>query len=139
MDLRPGGGAPRGLTPGELALVAAELADDLSGSAVLDTARVAGRDDLLLFLGSAQGRRVLHIAPGGARARVCTTRRRFTKQQLLAGPTLSDARIAGFEPVQGERRIAIRFRADAPELADLRLEVELFGGRAPNTAFPVHA
>lgn len=121
------------LTASELALVLAELDASLRDGEVADTALLDGRDDLLLFVATADGRRTLQLAPGGRRARVCTTTRRFPARALATGPRpdrvaelLRGARIVGFEQPPGERRFTIHLRHEGRELA---LECELFGAR----------
>jgi hypothetical protein len=82
----------RGLSAAELAAACAEL-HTLAGAVVLDLAPLvvpANADDLLLVLQCADGaqpsKRFLHIAPGGPRARLCTTARRFAAEAFARGP-----------------------------------------------------
>jgi predicted ribosome quality control (RQC) complex YloA/Tae2 family protein len=134
--------AGRGLTAAELQAVVAEL-QPLVGCRVLDaqTLAVPGQeDDLLLVLqeppspGDDQGRKhVLHVAPGGPRARVTTTARRFAKADFADGPrrhalrhALADAELRHVAAAAGERRCAFRF---ATAHGDRGLVVELFGAR----------
>jgi predicted ribosome quality control (RQC) complex YloA/Tae2 family protein len=100
---------------------------------VSGVARVAERDDLLLFFDGGDERRVLHVVPGGARGRVTLTARRFARDELQTGPRvdrlnelLRGARLKqGVQPA-GERRCSLVLAT-----ADGRrsLEVELFGNR----------
>ena len=68
---------PGGLTATELSAAAAELSASLAGAAVRDVACLDDGDDLLLFVEVDDGRHALHLAPGGRRARITLTRRRF--------------------------------------------------------------
>ncbi|MBM3960963.1 MAG: DUF814 domain-containing protein [Planctomycetes bacterium] len=128
----------RGLSAAELAAACGEL-QALAGARVVDAAPLqepANADDLLLVLqapGEAARKTLLHIAPGGPRARLCATSRRFGAdahrrgaardllQRELVGATLWDVVAA-----PGERRCELRFRTAT---GDRRLVVELFGAR----------
>lgn len=132
------GPMPRGLSAAELAAACGEL-QALAGARVVDAAPLqapADADDLLLVLqppGEGARKTLLHIAPGGPRARLCPTSRRFAAgatrrgpahdllQKELVGGTLWDVVAA-----PGERRCELRFRTTA---GDRRLVVELFGAR----------
>ena len=121
------------LTATELALVIGELDAHCSEAVVVAVAVLEARDDLLLTLDGDAGRRTLQIAPGGRRARVTTTERRWPKQAFASGPRidllesrLRGARVRSFEAVDGERRCTIHFESDGERLA---LECELFGPR----------
>ena len=76
----------RGLSAAELAAVLAELRPLLHDAVVRDAARLQDNDDLLLFLDHPARRLALHIAPGGRRARVTCTRRRYRKTEFATGP-----------------------------------------------------
>ncbi|HEX5053088.1 MAG TPA: NFACT RNA binding domain-containing protein [Planctomycetota bacterium] len=132
------GPAPRGLSAAELAAAVAEL-QSLVGATVLDVVPLSappGDDDLLLVLHPREeaGHRVfLHLAPGGPRARVTTTARRFGKPDFARGPArdllhqeLAGATLQHVTQPPGERRCAFDFRT---ERGDRRLVVELFGAR----------
>jgi predicted ribosome quality control (RQC) complex YloA/Tae2 family protein len=132
------GPAPRGLSAAELAAAVAELLA-LCGSTVLDVVPFAepdGSDDLLLVLqpGADGGPKVfLHLAPGGPRARVATTARRWHKHAFARGQThdllhreLAGATLQHVAQPTGERRCAFHF---ATAHGDRRLIVELFGAR----------
>ena len=105
-----------GLTAAELAQVVAALRADLTGCTVLDVARLIESDDLLLVCsppGDALDprKRFLHVAPGGARARVCTTGRRFGRERMASSPQLDALRkalvgatLADWHHPAGERR-----------------------------------
>lgn len=128
----------RGLSAAELAAACGEL-QALAGARVVDAAPLqqpADADDLLLVLqppGDAARKTLLHIAPGGPRARLCPTNRRFGAdahrrgaardllQKDLVGATLWDVVAA-----PGERRCELRFRTAT---GDRRLVIELFGAR----------
>ena len=99
------------------------------------------RDDLLLGLdlaGSSEGdaeRRVLQLAPGGRRARICTTKRRFGKRTLQTGPRIDRCdellvgkRVESVLAASGERRVRIAL-ANADANDSIAIEVELFGPR----------
>ncbi|MFN9755984.1 MAG: NFACT family protein, partial [Planctomycetota bacterium] len=128
----------RGLSAAELAAACGEL-QALAGARVVDAAPLqqpADADDLLLVLqppGDAARKTLLHIAPGGPRARLCPTNRRCGAdahrrgaardllQKDLVGATLWDVVAA-----PGERRCELRFRTAT---GDRRLVIELFGAR----------
>ena len=123
-----------GLTAAELALVLTELEPLLAAARVTDVARLVGRDDLLLFLELPDGRRALHIAPGGKRARLTLTTRRFRREEFATGPlvdrlreTLRGARFKGCAHAPDERRCD--FALTVSDGTDLNLHVELFGVR----------
>ena len=132
----------RGLSAAELTAACAEL-HTLAGAVVLDLAPLvvpANADDLLLVLqlpagddGSAPRKQFLHIAPGGPRARLGTTARRFPAEAFARGPArdllqreLLGATLTGAFATAGERRCALHFATAA---GDRRLVVELFGAR----------
>lgn len=76
---------------------------------------------------------MLHIAPGGVRARLCPTTRRFGAEAMRRGPArdlllreLADATLWDVVAAPGERRCELRFRTAN---GDRRLVVELFGAR----------
>ncbi len=135
----PAGSAARGLTAAELALAVGELRE-LAGARVLDAAALLGtdeHDDLLLVLQPPAGeppKVFVHIALGGARARVCTTERRFPRDRRARGPgparlqrDLLDATLVDVaHPGEDERRLTFAFRTAAGRRA---LVVELFGAR----------
>jgi predicted ribosome quality control (RQC) complex YloA/Tae2 family protein len=128
-----------GLTAAELAQVVAALRADLTGCTVLDVARLIESDDLLLVCsppGDALDprKRFLHVAPGGARARVCTTGRRFGRERMASSPQLDALRkalvgatLADWHHPAGERRATVALRA--ADGTALSLHVELFGPR----------
>jgi predicted ribosome quality control (RQC) complex YloA/Tae2 family protein len=123
----------RGLDTDELAAVVGELRDRLLGMEVRDVVLLRECDDMVVFLHREGQTTALHIAPGGRRARICTTGRRFQKSAFATGPSedrlraaLSGARVSGIEQPEGERRCSVIFACD-PE--GLTLEVELFGNR----------
>ncbi|MCA8955955.1 MAG: DUF814 domain-containing protein [Planctomycetes bacterium] len=128
-----------GLTATELALVVAELGPRIAGTTVRDVARPRGVDDLLLFLDppspdAPRVRLALHIAPGGPRARVTLTARRFARSGLQSGPLLESLRqqllgatLGTPEQVPGERRLSLPLRR--PDGSAATLHVELFGAR----------
>ncbi|MBI5852273.1 MAG: DUF814 domain-containing protein [Planctomycetes bacterium] len=125
--------AERSLSSAELALAARELDGALRGAAIQDAVQLAARDDLLLFCATEQGREALHIAPGGKRARVTLTRRRFAREDFATGPRadllatlLRGAAIDAIVAIAGERRLRIALRGDTPART---LHVELFGAR----------
>lgn len=128
----------RGLTAAELAAACDEL-QALTGAVVLDAAPLrepANADDLLVVLQGAppaRGKSFLHVAPGGPRARVTMTSRRFAGEHFAAGPArdvlqreLADATLAHVAAAPGERRCTFGFRTAR---GDRRLVVELFGAR----------
>ena len=139
LGLRPQRGAQAlsrltGLGSGELAAAISELATNLTDSVVRDVARLAERDDLLLFLEKGSRRITLQIALGAPRARIATTARRFEKSSFATGPLvdrlaerLQGARLAALVQPAGERRVSLEFGHD--EHGRLSLEVELFGNR----------
>lgn len=123
-----------GLSATELAEVLQELREDLTGAEVADLARLNTGDDLLLFVQASERRRALHIAPGGPRARVCTTRRRFSSALFATGPRIDGMRnrlvgttIDRIDQPAGERCCTIWFARNGRE--DVALAVELFGPR----------
>ena len=122
-----------GLTATELGEILAELGPRLHDATVRDLARIADRDDLLIFLDTPSERLALHIVTGGRRARVTLTRRRFRKSQFQQGPlverlrqTLVGARLLSSEAVPGERQCRFHWRRAE---GDIDLHVELFGAR----------
>ena len=135
----PAGSAARGLTAAELAPALVELRA-LEGAAVVDAVALIGtgeHDDLLLVLqpdAPDSQKAFLHVALGGTRARVCTTARRFGREQRARGPgpdllqrelqraTLTSVEHAGAD----ERSCSFSFEAPA---GMRRLVVELFGAR----------
>ncbi|MBL8738585.1 MAG: DUF814 domain-containing protein [Planctomycetes bacterium] len=140
----PSEGPPRGLSAAELAAVCCELAA-LHGAAVLDATPLAvppGADDLLLVLqpraagdGSqdSPAKVFLHVAPGGSRARLCPTTRRFAAEVAARGPVrdlllreLRGAELMRVQATPGERRCELHFLTAT---GDRRLVVELFGAR----------
>ena len=133
----PGPGA-RGLSARELQQAVAEL-QAFVGAVLLDAAPVRpvpDADDLLLVLQPAGGnaRKVfLHLAPGGARARITTTARKFGAATMVSGPArdllrdqLADATLVECWQPAGERRCELRFRT---QRGDRTLVLELFGSR----------
>lgn len=137
-------GPPRGLSAAELAAACAELAA-FRGAEVLDVTPLEvppGSDDLLLVLqptagGDAAADRApkvfLHVAPGGSRARLCATARRFPPEVAARGPArdlllreLRAATLLRVVSAAGERRCELHFTTAAGER---RLVVELFGAR----------
>lgn len=128
----------RGLSAAELAAACGEL-QALVGAAVLEAVPLAvptGAEDLLLVLQSptpAPGKVFVHLAPGGPRARVATTSRRFPAAAFARGPArdllqkeLAGAWLQHVAAAAGERRCALHFRTAN---GDRRLVVELFGAR----------
>jgi len=131
--------AARGLTASELALALAELRA-LEGRAVADAAALVGtseHDDVLLVLQGADlaaRKAFVHVALGGARARICTTARRFSRDRRARGPSadllqreLQDATLAAIEHAGAEER-SCAFVFDTKN-GQRRLVVELFGAR----------
>ena len=130
------GQSQRGLSPAELAAVLAEL-QALVGSVVIDLAPLATPppgDDLLLVLqrGERGPKSFVHLVPGGARARVTTTARRFGKDDCR-GPArdvlqreLLGATLWHIGQPAGERSCTFGFRTRHGER---RLVCELFGAR----------
>ena len=137
------GSALRGLEAAELAAAVAELQSLLS-AVVLDVVPFAApagsnqppTDDLLLVLqlGGDTARKVfVHLAPGGPRARICTTSRRWPKDAFARGLThdllhreLAGATLHHLVQPTSERRCTFGFRTAH---GDRRLQVELFGAR----------
>lgn len=138
--------ALRGLSAAELAAAVAEL-QALRGATVLEVVPLAGApgcDDLLLVLQLPQQalpqaaveharKAFVLLAPGGPRARVGTTSRRWPKDAFLRGPTrdalhreLAGATLHHLVQPDGERRCTFGFRTAA---GDRQLLVELFGAR----------
>ncbi|MCC6785683.1 MAG: DUF814 domain-containing protein [Planctomycetes bacterium] len=125
--------ATRGLDAGELALAARELDAALRGARIADAVQLATRDDLLLYCETAAGRRALHVACGGKRARLTLTRRRFARDELASGPRadqlanlLREATIRGITAIDGQRCARLELDRDGTRLT---LHVELFGAR----------
>ncbi|MCA8964034.1 MAG: DUF814 domain-containing protein [Planctomycetes bacterium] len=124
---------PRGLSAGELAAAPAEL-QPLVGARVLEAIGLTNHDDLLLVLQQEGGHKhFLHVAPGGPRARVTLTARRFGKDARRRGTAtdllareLADAELRWIAASDGERRCQFGFATPA---GDRRLVVELFGSR----------
>lgn len=124
-----------GLGAAELAALLRELAPQLRGARVRDLCRLKGRDDLILFLDTEpEGRCALQIAPGGPRARVCTTSRRFGRHLFETGPLvdrlaqrLRGARLVDLVAEPGQRSCCFDWQPTEGGL--LRLQVELFGAR----------
>jgi predicted ribosome quality control (RQC) complex YloA/Tae2 family protein len=126
--------APGGLTAAELALALAEIEPALAGMRVRDAAKLAARDDLLLWFDGDRGRATLQIALGAARARLTLTQRRFQRDEFETGPRIDQLReqllgcaLAGVVQPGGERRCSLVLRDR--EQARRSLEVELFGAR----------
>ncbi|MCR9247949.1 MAG: NFACT RNA binding domain-containing protein [bacterium] len=128
----------RGLTAAELAAAVAEL-NELCGAEVIDakpiTAAPAQNDLLVVLQPEAGKKQFLHVALGSTRARVCTTSRRFTKEQFGKGPAhdrlqalLVGTKLVGIDVKPGERRCELRFAA-LREFHERRLVVELFSAR----------
>lgn len=122
-----------GLTVLDVAAVADALTAVLSGYRVRSAARLTDCDDLLLVLVDDSDQRTLQIAPGGSRARITTTARRFPKHRLtsaghadLVAQRLLDARLIRVDAVDGSRALTVQFRRDAERWT---LHVELFGPR----------
>jgi predicted ribosome quality control (RQC) complex YloA/Tae2 family protein len=122
-----------GLTSSELHAALAELKELLSEATVRDVARLSDRDDLLLFLDTPQDSLALHIVPGGPRARITCTQRRFGKKSFQTGPlvdrlaqTLRGARITALHTTAGERLCSFTLQTEDLEW---QLHVELFGAR----------
>ena len=136
--MAPSGQPVRGLSAAELAAACDEL-QELVGARLLEAAPLAvpaGADDLLLVLQTTSpttGKAFLLVAPGGPRARVSTTSRRFSAAAFARGPArdllqkeLAAATLLHVGATAGERRCALLFRTDH---GDRRLVVELFGAR----------
>ena len=135
----PADSGARGLTAAELSVAIAEL-KALEGARVIDAVALTGtdgHDDLLVVLEprAREGEKTfLHVALGGARARVCTTARRWGREQRTRSPgpdllqrDLQDARLQAIEqPKFDERRFSLTFEAPA---GIRRVVVELFGAR----------
>ncbi|MBK8976866.1 MAG: DUF814 domain-containing protein [Planctomycetes bacterium] len=127
--------APAALNATELTALLAELEARWSAAIVDGVALVKDRDDLLLFLVHDERRQVLQVAPGGRRARVCTTARRFPAHRFASGPRVDRlAELLGgatvvrcSAPSAGERRALLELRTGSGE--PRRLHVELFGTR----------
>jgi predicted ribosome quality control (RQC) complex YloA/Tae2 family protein len=128
----------RGLSAVELAAVVAEL-QPVAGSVVIDITPLAtphAGDDLLLVLqrgGERGAKSFVHLVPGGARARLTTTARRFGKQDFGGGPArdvlqreLLGATLWHIGQPAGERCCTFGFRTRHGER---RLVCELFGAR----------
>ena len=133
-----GGPAARGLSADELAAAAAELRS-LQAAAVIDVVPLrtaVGPEDLLLVLQPpvpAAPKVFVHVALGGARARIATTARRFRSDERARGPhvallqrELAEARFTAVGHEGGERRCELVF---ATPRGPRRLAVELFGSR----------
>lgn len=126
-------GQAGGLEVEELKQVVAELRDQVLGMQVRDVALVRQRDDLVVVLVNEADKRALHIALGSRRARLCTTRRRFSLQEFATGPradrlraALKDTHLVSVEHTAGEKRCSLGFAGGAGASV---LEVELFGAR----------
>lgn len=129
--------AARGLSAAELALAIEDLRVYCS-AAVLDAVALTGtggHDDLLLVLQPPNENRkaFLHVALGGQRARITTTKRRFGRTARRRGPgadllhrELLDATLTAIHATTGERSCVLVFSGQAGEL---RLIIELFGAR----------
>lgn len=128
--------AARGLSAAELGAVLAAL-QPLLGSTVLDVVSLGvapATDDLLVVLQlPSGGKAFVHVAPGGPRARITTTTRRFPKSSFrrcaatdLLQRELLSATLHHLGQPPGERRCAFHFRTARGER---RLVVELFGSR----------
>lgn len=128
--------ASGGLSADELALAVEELGA-LRGATVLDATPLTGvsGDDLLLVLRRDDDgpKHFVHVALGGARARVATTARRFAREQRARGPAadsvraeLAGAALTEVTAAAGERRCTFRFAAPTGQRL---LVVELFGAR----------
>ena len=128
----------RGLSAAELAAACSEL-QAWCGACVLDVSPLvvpAEADDVLLVLqapSAERGKAFLHLAPGGTRARVTLTQRRFPADAFARGPArdllqreLLGARLTHVAAATGERRCTLHF---ATAKGDRRLVVELFGAR----------
>ena len=135
----PDGSAARGLTAAELAHALAELRA-LEGATVVDAVALigtGGHDDLLLVLQSDapdSQKAFVHVALGGTRARVCTTARRFGRDQRARGPgpdllqrELQHSKLTSVEHAGADER-SCTFTFDANGEVR-RLIVELFGAR----------
>lgn len=129
--------AARGLTAAELHLAIEELRAFCSAT-VLDAVAVHGtdaHDDVMLVLQPAgdASKVFVHVALGGPRARITTTKRRFARDRRVTGPgadlllrELQDATLRAIEAAPGERRCTLQF--DTGNGTRL-LVVELFGAR----------
>ena len=122
-----------GLTVAESELVAMALDERLRGATITDAALLVGRDDLCLFVDLEGDRRTLHVAPGGRRARVTITARRFARDAFDRSPRAHHAAslctgqtITAVAAVQGQRCIDLRLAGEGPVRT---LHVELFGPR----------
>ncbi len=122
-----------GLTSSELDAALAELKELLSNATVRDVARLHDRDDLLVFFDTPEEPLALHIVPGGPRARITCTQRRFPKQSFQTGPlvdrlaqTLRGARFDGIQSIAGERLCSLHLQVQD---AQWQLHIELFGPR----------
>jgi predicted ribosome quality control (RQC) complex YloA/Tae2 family protein len=126
--------APRGLSATELAAAVAELTG-LVGRIVLDITPLAaagGGDDLLVVFDGAP-KTFLLVAPGGTRARICTTALRFSREERKRGIAadvlvreLVGAHLTSASATSGERRCTLTFSAPG---GPRTLAVELFGAR----------
>ncbi len=131
------GGATRGLSAAELAAALGEL-QVLAGATVVDVVGMrppGGDDDLLLVLrtGTADAKTFVHVALGGARARITTTSRRFGKDAFVRSPALAtasrhltEATLRRIVQTPGERACELQFSSAG---GDRRLVIELFGAR----------
>ncbi|MFO1051903.1 MAG: NFACT RNA binding domain-containing protein [Planctomycetota bacterium] len=122
-----------GLSARELAAVGEELEQALVGATLTGAALVHGTDDLLLFATRDGSRATLHLAPGGPRARITVTARRFAKDELDDAPRahqvaalLIGNAIESVRTTNGQRVAHIGLRGPTPARA---LHVELFGPR----------
>ena len=127
------GPGERGLTAVELGAVLAELAPILRGAELLDVAQPGEQDDLLFVLSGGDGKAFLHVAPGGPRARLCLTARRWPKDAFATGPridhlraALTGATLVDITQPAGERRCVLQLQT---AVGRRRLVVELFGAR----------
>ncbi|MGE0144716.1 MAG: NFACT RNA binding domain-containing protein [Planctomycetota bacterium] len=121
------------LTPLDVAAIAGALTAVLSGFHVRSAVRLTDCDDLLLYLVDDSKQYTLQIAPGGTRARITTTARRFPKHRTtgsghadLVAQRLADARLIRVDAVGGSRALALQFRREDEPWT---LHVELFGPR----------
>ena len=128
-----------GLDAAALAGLARAVDPVVRGARIRDVARLADRDDLILFLDRPDEERIaLQIAPGGIRGRICPTRRRFGKAEFATGPLVDRLRVrlAGCsidgveQSIPNERHLSIHLTADEPSTEHAAtLAVELFGPR----------
>lgn len=121
-----------GLSAEELGAVLDELRSSLSQAQVRDVARLSHNDDLLLFFDTEDGRRAVQIAPGGPRARLCTTEQRFKAADLTSTAQverlrrrLVETRLTAAQHTAGERYCLLEFGG----AQQASLAIELFGPR----------